>query len=601
MATSLTRPRSDPCFQCRTRKVRCDRKFDICSNCERLKYTCSFQKSASRSENSQRRNEDEPDRRRAARACLRCRAQKSRCSGEMPQCDNCQRRHRDCHYPGSKRAGTFLRKGTDHASSAESHQKCTSPLQSKQELIKFLDLYFQYLYPLPGYSFLHESSIRRMYSEERLEESLVLAICAIVNLRCPSSGRVSYDSASWIARAESRILNQLERPSIFHLQALFLIIHYHAEVGGFGRAFMLASLASRQVTALRLNHESPRLGFVAQETRRRAAWTMALLDGYFSVGLPGYSTIDYGEIYQQFPCREEMFGSPIPECMIRRPSGIPTDQSPASHGTLELILRLSKVRRDIIRLTRQLALVEQPVVDLDAIARGFQTSLLQIGAQITASFGTPSPSHAKLQSQTQLPSRWLGRVLEIRVAWHQGQCDLSRIFLAGHPNAASLTILNSLSSSPFVLQAREKCHQHSTCIIDFILHNEALIPPTFFSVDIARCVYHAARLCLHLAGDSGRKGSGDSLSLPLGTALERASLAVAFLQRNFGRAAHAKGMILDLEVLIEACSSPQSKEARGSNPDRLAGSDGFERHHQLAVHSLLHQAEFVDDSYLYDG
>ncbi|PYH78783.1 hypothetical protein BO82DRAFT_404843 [Aspergillus uvarum CBS 121591] len=519
----------------------------------------------------------------------------------MPQCDNCQRRHRDCHYPGSKRAGTFLRKGTDHASSAESHQKSTSPLQSKQELIKFLDLYFRYLYPLPGYSFLHESSIRRMYSEERLEESLVLAICAIVNLRCPSSGRVSYDSASWIARAESRILNQLERPSIFHLQALFLIIHYYAEVGGFGQAFMLASLASRQVTALRLNHESPHLGFVAQETRRRAAWTMALLDGYFSVGLPGYSTIDYGEIYQQFPCREEMFGSPIPECMIRRPSGIRTDQSPASHGTLELILRLSKVRRDIIRLTRQLALVEQPVVDLDAIARGFQTSLLQIGAQITASFGTPSLSHANLQFQTQLPSRWLGRVLEIRVAWHQAQCDLFRIFLASHPNAASLTILNSLSSSPFVLQAREKCHQHSTCIIDSILQNEALIPPTSFSVDIARCVYHAARLCLHLARDSGQKGSGDSLSLPLGTALERASLAIAFLQRNFGRAAHAKGMILDLEVLIEACSSHQSKEARGSNPDRLTGSDGFERHHQLAVHSLLHQAEFVDDSYLYDG
>lgn len=48
-----------------------------------------------------------PGRRRGTRACINCRLQKARCSGETPQCNNCQRRHLECHYPALRRARQF--------------------------------------------------------------------------------------------------------------------------------------------------------------------------------------------------------------------------------------------------------------------------------------------------------------------------------------------------------------------------------------------------------------------------------------------------------------------------------------------------------------
>lgn len=71
------------CSACRKHKVRCDGRRDVCSNCERLGYHCSFGQS--------------PDivgslpRRRAQSACLACHRRKIRCNEDRPTCQRCSR------------------------------------------------------------------------------------------------------------------------------------------------------------------------------------------------------------------------------------------------------------------------------------------------------------------------------------------------------------------------------------------------------------------------------------------------------------------------------------------------------------------------------
>lgn len=86
------------CTTCRARKVRCNGARDICSNCERLGFPCSY-------------DDADPNawsgalpRRRVRQACLSCHSRKARCSGHMPSCDRCRAQGIDCVYRPSKRA-----------------------------------------------------------------------------------------------------------------------------------------------------------------------------------------------------------------------------------------------------------------------------------------------------------------------------------------------------------------------------------------------------------------------------------------------------------------------------------------------------------------
>ncbi|RAH61485.1 hypothetical protein BO85DRAFT_517649 [Aspergillus piperis CBS 112811] len=593
------RKSAPPCSQCRSRKVRCDRKKYTCGNCERLKHACSYERD-NPSPGRPRHDRGHPGRRRGTRACIYCRLQKARCSGETPQCNNCHRRHQECQYPAFRGARQLsqdrdgkltVKSSTRLVSLNELQQGLVYPVKDGAELDGVLDDYFLHLYPLPSYSFLHEPSIRRMCAAQTLEPSLVLSMCALVKLRCRPSGSQSQpsESMSLIELSEKRIWDMIETPSIFRLQALFLIIQYHAEVGRFERAFMMASIASRHVTALQLKHESPHLSFVTQEIRRRAAWTMALLDGYFSVGLPGYSTINYEEIYQQYPCREEEFGSTDPDT-IRGPSTARVENK-AHYSMLELILRISRVRRDIMRFTRQLALLEQPLKEFQGIVQGFQMNLTQLQEKIASVVGSSATG-----TIIQPNFRWVVRSLEIQLAWRQAHCDLFRLFLLGHPNAAPDVVLRPLGSSTYASQAQEICQEHSDWIIESIKKVRKMNLQVLFSFDIARCAYQAARLNLFLAHMPNVRPQLTSES-----AVSNAAECLAFIKERFVSSAHAQRMISDLSLLIGAYETRDGHFGAAMALDSLRFSgDALEKHKQLSAHSLIHQANFVDDSYLYE-
>lgn len=90
-------------------QVRCDGRADICGNCERLSFACSFSHAATPEQASDDPKSPasaalaRPERRRASKACDGCREQKVRCSGDTPQCLACKRRRVDCRYPPTSR------------------------------------------------------------------------------------------------------------------------------------------------------------------------------------------------------------------------------------------------------------------------------------------------------------------------------------------------------------------------------------------------------------------------------------------------------------------------------------------------------------------
>ena len=311
-------------------------------------------------------------------------------------------------------------------------------LISREELLQRVDEFFKRIYPMPSYAFLHEPTIRGQSQNNTLDQSLALAIVAIAKILLSPKSQPLNESAS-LNKAETIILGHLERPSTVKLQALILIIHYYIQTGRFSRAYMLTGLAARTATALRLNYERPELSFIAQETRRRVLWALTAIDGQFSVVLPEYETIPHIIIYQRLPCREDIFsiGDPGHSATPRLAHLEKDSTSPIS--LLGICIRLSKIQKDIMRLTRQLALSEQPLVHLSVLVQEIQKDLWRVQADVKLSFGYQVTSSTHLIAMQN--DRWFTRYLQISITWHQSHCDLYRLFLPGYPKLPPKSLL----------------------------------------------------------------------------------------------------------------------------------------------------------------
>ncbi|OQD81984.1 hypothetical protein PENANT_c024G06968 [Penicillium antarcticum] len=287
---------------------------------------------------------------------------------------------------------------------------------SHKELLQSVHDYFEWIYPLPSYSFLHEPTIREQSHNNTLDQSLALVLVAITNLLLSEKGQPLNESPSLLKKAETIILDDLERPSTIKLQALILITHYHIQTGRFSRAYMLTGLAARAATALRLNYERPELSFIAQESRRRVLWALTAIDG------------DSG--HAEAPI--------LAHVHLEKDSTSPI-------SLLGVCIRLSKIQKDIMRLTRQLALSEQPLVHLIGLVQEIQKDLWRVQADVELSFGYQITSSTHLIAAQD--DRWFTRFLQIAVSWHQSHCDLYRLFLPGYPEAAPKIIIGAMDIS----------------------------------------------------------------------------------------------------------------------------------------------------------
>lgn len=366
-------------------QVRCDGTVPCCRTCERLRFQCSFQNDGTQPVSGY--TPRLPPKCRGTKACLECRSQKIRCSGDTPRCSNCQRRNRQCNYasskgssplksaidgsasqdpgqsglPGSESSSNQLSGATDAEVLDSSPARVSEPgtvsttssgtiptnhdLSPPDEVVRpLVEQYFDRLYPLASYSFLHKATVIRRCRDRSIDRALKLAICAITAM---FFSKHQDERDAWAQESERIILDRLERPSIFQIQASLLVIRYRAGVGQFPRAFIMAGLAARWAVALRLNYEHSGLSPVAQEVRRRTFWSLYLLEDSFCVGLKEFELFDADTIHLQLPCEDGDFHEerPVNTGYLQPGKGL----EPEEMGSRAAFVRLAFIRRSIMR------------------------------------------------------------------------------------------------------------------------------------------------------------------------------------------------------------------------------------------------------------
>ena len=470
-------------------------------------------------------------------------------------------------------------------------------------MLALVDAFFEAIYPLPSYAFLHPETTKKRCRDGQFHTALAFALCAVAAQHMGTAG--DRDTASrWVRDAEQSIWEHLECPTVPRLQTLLLIIHHRMETGRFDRAFMLIAIAARFVAAMKLNHEHPHLDPVAREVRRRIVWSLKIMERYFAHGIAQFELCPAESIYLDFPLAEEAFGA--------------ERQQPAELGAYSLTVRLEAVRRDIIKLTRNIAaLHEPPSTSLVDLINHHQQSLDEIGALMPD--GTELDV-ARIPELLQSP--WLPRRILMHISFHGAHFDLYRILLHGYPEAAPAPVLASVPRD-MLAAAEAQCIHHTKSIINLLTAlNQHSSSHRLFEFDTAICVYQALRLLLFIAR-FGRSTGRPTVEY----ASSRVDLCIAALRRFFPTSRLVSPIIEELERLKKALAQQRQEHmqeqrrqqlalrqqqqgtatggaAQATSPvsssptlvgdleqeNRLAGAtDARER---LAIHSLLRQAGF---------
>lgn len=577
-------------------QVRCDRRKNTCGTCARLGLTCSLPL-PSPDPHDEADWAGKPRRLRGVRACHACRGQKVRCSGDTPSCTRCTRRGHPCSYPPLKRPIKIQEASESSRSSStppSEERNDGTPVQStpassriaiSEAMLALVDTFFEAIYPLPSYAFLHPETTKKRCRDGQFHTALTFALCAMAAQHMGSASDRERAS-QWIQDAEQSVWQHLGCPTVPRLQTLLLIIHHSMETGRFERAFMLMALAARFAFAMRLNQEQPQLDPVAREVRRRILWSLKIIERYFAHGITQYEVCPAESIYINFPLAEEGFDR----------------GHPAELGAYSLTVRLEWVRRDIIKLTRNLVSLKEP---LEGLILRHQQTLNEIGAMM--------PDGTEL-SAAQIPdllhSPWLPRRILMHISFHGAHFDLYRILLQGYPEAAPARVLEGVPRDALDTAERE-CLHHATSIIQLLTTlNQQSSSHRLFEFDTAICVYQAVRLLLFIS----RFGRCPEKPTPE-FAASRVDLCIAALRRFFPTSVLVSPIIEELERLNKALAQQRQEQRRqqlaqrhqagvatalspvSSSPtlvgdldqDNRSGSDARER---LAIHSLLRQARF---------
>ncbi|KAK8863195.1 hypothetical protein PGQ11_009430 [Apiospora arundinis] len=455
------------------------------------------------------------------------------------------------------------------------------------EQFQIINDYFRHIYPHPGSAFLSEVSVTKRCLDGTIDEALLLAICAYTAsvLRYPRYHPAQ--SMAWVQKAEDLLWHSMESPTVFKTQALLLAVLCRVEMGNFKRGYMLLSMASRSASALRLQYERLDLDHHSQEVRRRLTWSIMLIDNYFSVGLPESGTCPPDFIYLKMPCPEEHFhgdggaGGPPP---------LPLDGVSES-GLLQLYIRLSIIRRDILRLTRNLSLQSNVTPQITGLVEGMLKSL---------QLAEPTPYKVD-ELQRYANSRWLMRYVSVQLGWHQCHCDIYRLFLSGYREAAPDAMIWACTPE-YVAQATASCLRHAQAVLD-IIHDTDNLKVRFISPPRDICIggYHASRLLLFI---SGMKLIPQDENVTVERAISLAKSTLTILRPLFGTSAMLGKTVEELDRIITAHVSGSPEQPPGDSsygdlgePRRRRPQYGMtiQKHTSLGVHSALRLAQFHDD------
>lgn len=595
------------------------------------------------------------ERRRTSKACTHCRQQKIRCSGGAA-CLACKKKGLACVYGTDRRrssrvatassvAGTptetafpghieeevSLSGAEDTSATSPTSAGTTSsepgtvmqprpgPLLLPPDIQALVEFYFNHVYPLPSYAFLHPQTIIRQCSEGTLETCLAYSISAVASHHSGSSHGRGDAELDWIQAAEDLIWKHLESPTIARLQALLLVVLYRLETGAFQRAFMLSSLAARGAAAMRLNYErtAPRdaAGRASRETRRRLVWSLKLVERYFSMGLPEFELCPVENVYLELPCWEEDFSTTTTMTTAGEAQPQRTLQT-SDFGSYHLCVKLEMLRRDVVKLSRSLSIHDAPLPELPGVMRDFEQHLERLGRELpSGGGGLPGLAAERLAQLLHTP--WLARQVLVHLSFHQCHCDLYRLLLRDYREAAPAVVLDALDPA-LLARAEELCLRHAAAIVDILATlNQQSQRAQLLEFDTAICGYHATRILLFIAQRSSSSSNRSTLASARPSeewALSRAELCLASLRRFFPSSRLVRPVLEEMRRAMavfstrSATMTPSRLASPGpsastaavgssiSSKDPAAGLSAAARVRQrLAIHSLLRQADFADE------
>ncbi|PHH60231.1 hypothetical protein CDD81_1931 [Ophiocordyceps australis] len=517
------------CNTCRIRKVRCNGARPLCSNCHRLGFPCSYAdgQPASRTIVLPRR--------RVRQACLSCHGRKARCSGHWPACERCRGLGLDCVYRPGKRArlsasascatikspspSEWMAMRADSADSDHGDVHAFDARQRQQDsdheapatlmhaipganiesfdnlMPRILDTFFRHIHHIPTCSFLHRASLMAQYADGKVGKALLLAIVAITSCLMDMGPGMQEFGHRCAKDAEMLVLADYTRPSIFKTQALVFIIKHRIITNSFSSAFILLGVASRFAAALRLNHESTDLSFLAQESRRRLMWSLYCIDAAISGGQRDYRLWNTATLHIGLPCNERNFEFDLPkhtEKLVCN-SEEPHLRLAEDIGSLALHIRILHIRQQIVEFCKDsLAAARVNGPDFEASVAALHQELGEFANRLPTSFQF---SQGSLRLRAYSPRICV--FVMIHVWWHQCHCDLYRLGLSGFRNALNPAMVEGLDGI-FWQRCRQQCLDHSLAMARIFAAMKHLNATMVADLDLALCAHQCARILAHV-------------------------------------------------------------------------------------------------------
>ncbi|KAK1702291.1 hypothetical protein BDP67DRAFT_585499 [Colletotrichum lupini] len=527
------------CVTCRARKVRCDGRRDICSNCERLGFSCTYEDPSSDANGVAAAPTFPLPRRRVRQACQSCHSRKARCSGHTPACDRCRTQGIECVYRASKRTRLSInppglvdqivrsptssnsalatnrdarnrrslsRDDVAHDSDAAmadamasntpstfNHDLSAPDPQFESLISRVLDNFFRHVHHIPMLSFLHRASLMQRHNVGGLDRPLLLALIGITSMLTDLGPGTREYGEKCIDESEGLILKGLENASTIKVQTLALIIKYRILTRRFSSAFMLAATAARFATALRLNYDNPDLCFLAQESRRRLMWALFMIDQGMAGGYRDLTLWTPETIHISLPCNERDFEFDLAPPSLRPLVPSPDESENDDIGSLALHVRILWLRGRILKFAKRASNCSNDDLGrLQEQLQSFAKELSDFAERLPVSFRW-SDNSLRLRAY----SPRLCVFIMIHVWLRQCNCDLFRIGLVGLRDSLTRSAAERLGPE-FIAGCQRQCYEHAMEMSNMFTSIRALDHYPVADLDMPVCAYQCIRMLYYI-------------------------------------------------------------------------------------------------------
>ncbi|ORX34050.1 hypothetical protein BD324DRAFT_194161 [Kockovaella imperatae] len=281
------------CMTCRRTRVKCDERRPICGRCLARTATCVY-------------NEDpSPQRHRVQRpiaSCISCRRRKIKCIG-TGICQNCSAKGEPCSNatPMAQPAaslvdpsGLFPFPPVVLGGQSES-QRSTSTVDLRPYLMSF----FRTVNHFVTLGYIHEGDFWQQHAIQAAPSTLsrIMAANAIRFGDIPATSADLSMADEWAAEVGDKMINLATTEfGALELMQIILCQHYDFHTGRYTRGYVMAGMAARMMTFLRLHmlderQPPPLLPLLSLGSLRRLAWAVWHLDATLDGGKFGFSSI----------------------------------------------------------------------------------------------------------------------------------------------------------------------------------------------------------------------------------------------------------------------------------------------------------------------